>query len=118
MRIRHIAYFLVLYEEQNFTRAAKRCGITQPSLTASIRRFEKLIGGRLFRRRRGNGSVTEPTDLAAVVKPYFKQAHSAVEAARHRATQHKTAKRSKSAARDGRGPRAAGGLTERVRYIA
>jgi DNA-binding transcriptional LysR family regulator len=48
MQLQQIRYFLVLCEELNFTRAAKRCSISQPSLTNSIRALEKACGGTLF----------------------------------------------------------------------
>ena len=51
MQLQKIRYFLVLCDELNFTRAAKRCAISQPSLTASIRSFEKICGGELFLRK-------------------------------------------------------------------
>jgi Bacterial regulatory helix-turn-helix protein, lysR family len=92
MSFQHIRYFLVLCEEQNFTRAAKRCGITQPSLTNAMKRLEDLLGGPLFHRARKPASVTEPTGLALVIKPYFEQAHLAVEAAQHKASKLKVAK--------------------------
>jgi LysR family transcriptional regulator, hydrogen peroxide-inducible genes activator len=92
MSFQHIRYFLALCEEQNFTRAAKRCGITQPSLTNAMKRLEDLLGGPLFHRARKPASITEPTGLALVVKPYFEQAHLAVEAAQHKASKLKVAK--------------------------
>jgi LysR family transcriptional regulator, hydrogen peroxide-inducible genes activator len=89
MRFRHIRYFLALCDEQNFTRAAKRCGITQPSLTNAIKTLEDLFGGPLFHRARKSTSVAKPTGLALDIKPYFERAHLAVEAAQHEASKHK-----------------------------
>lgn len=43
-------YLLVLQEEQNMTRAAKRLFITQPTLTACINNLEKSLGVKLFDR--------------------------------------------------------------------
>src|SRR5262249_60335379 len=40
--------FRALCEEQSFTRAARRCGIAQPSLTRAIQTLESEFGGRLF----------------------------------------------------------------------
>jgi len=94
MRFRHIRYFLVLCDEQNFTRAAKRCGITQPSLTNAIKTLEDLLGGPLFHRARKPTSVAKPTGLAVVLKPYFERAHLAMEAAQHEASKHRAAKHS------------------------
>ena len=51
MQIRQVEYFLTLCEELNFTRAARRCGISQPSLTNAIRSLEAELGGALFCRK-------------------------------------------------------------------
>ena len=45
------ATFLALCEERSFTRAAKRCGVSQPSLTNAIIRLEQELGGALFQRK-------------------------------------------------------------------
>jgi hypothetical protein len=80
MRMNQIRYFLSLCEERNFTRAAKRCGVSQPSLTNAIKRLEQTLGGPLFHRDRRNIELTE---LGRVVKPYLKQLNqSAYEAKR------------------------------------
>jgi hypothetical protein len=49
MEIAQIRYFFALCEARHFTRAARRCGISQPSLSNAIRRLEEEFGGRLFR---------------------------------------------------------------------
>lgn len=51
MEMHQIRYFLALCEELSFTRAAKRCGVSQPSLTNGIRALEEELGGDLFTRR-------------------------------------------------------------------
>ncbi len=43
-------YLLVLAEEQNISRAAKRLFITQPTLTACINNLERKLGVKLFDR--------------------------------------------------------------------
>ena len=68
MKIRQVTYFLALCEEQSFTRAARRCGVAQPSLTRAIQLLEQEIGGRLF--ERSNSSV-RLTELGALVYPDF-----------------------------------------------
>jgi DNA-binding transcriptional LysR family regulator len=51
MEIRQIIYFLALCEELHFTRAARRCGVAQPSLTNAIRMLEREFGAPLFHRK-------------------------------------------------------------------
>jgi DNA-binding transcriptional LysR family regulator len=68
MKIRQVTYFLALCEEQSFTRAARRCGVAQPSLTRAIQLLEQEIGGRLF--ERSNSSV-HLTELGVLVRPDF-----------------------------------------------
>jgi LysR family transcriptional regulator, hydrogen peroxide-inducible genes activator len=36
MQMQQIRYFLALCKERSFTHAAKRCGVSQPSLTNAI----------------------------------------------------------------------------------
>jgi LysR family hydrogen peroxide-inducible transcriptional activator len=66
MERHQVRYFLALCDEHNFTRAAKRCGVSQPSLTNAIKRLEQELGGPLFRRGRLS---TQLTDLGIFVRP-------------------------------------------------
>lgn len=59
MKIRQVTYFLALCEEQSFTRAARRCGIAQPSLTRAIQLLEREVGGQLFERANSRIGLTE-----------------------------------------------------------
>jgi LysR family hydrogen peroxide-inducible transcriptional activator len=68
MEMHHVRYFLALCEEGNFTRAAGRCGVTQPSLTNAIKKLESRLGGQLFYREL---SKTRLTELGKLVKPYM-----------------------------------------------
>ena len=68
MEMHQVRYFLALCEERNFTRAAKRCGVAQPSLTRAIKQLEAELGGSLFDRDRMN---TRLTDLGILVRPEF-----------------------------------------------
>lgn len=70
MKMHQVSYFLALCEEQNFTRAAKRCGVAQPSLTRAIQQLEQEFGNRLFER---NNTTVRLTDLGALVQPDFEQ---------------------------------------------
>ena len=82
MQMNQIRYFLALCEERNFTRAAKRCGVSQPSLTNAIKRLEQILGGPLFHRDPRN---IEPTKLARTIKPYLEQISKSVDKAKRKA---------------------------------
>lgn len=83
MEMHQVRYFIALCETLNFTRAAERCNITQPSLTRAIINLEQELGGPLFHRERNNTHLTE---LGQMMQPYLKQILSQVEAAKVRAT--------------------------------
>ncbi|MFK7860220.1 MAG: LysR family transcriptional regulator [Granulosicoccus sp.] len=71
MEIQQIRYFLALSEDLNFTRAAERCGVSQPSLTRAIKRLEDDLGAQLVRRER---SRTHLTELGMKIKPRLARA--------------------------------------------
>ena len=70
MHMNQVRYFLALCEERNFTRAAKRCGVKQPSLTNAIKSLESKLGGELFER---NQSKTQLTKLGRLVYPRMRR---------------------------------------------
>jgi len=55
MILAFIRYFLAVAETGNFTEAAERCHVTQPTLSAGVARLEEEIGARLFDRGRRSG---------------------------------------------------------------
>ncbi len=59
MEMHQIRYFLAVSETLSFTRAAERCRVSQPTLTAAIQKLEKELGGPLLLRER-NGSKLTP----------------------------------------------------------
>ena len=67
MQMHQIRYFLALCEERNFTRAAKRSGVSQPSLTNGIITLERELGGALFQRK----PTIALTALGYAMQPYL-----------------------------------------------
>lgn len=88
MEMHHVRYFLALCEEGNFTRAAKRCGVAQPSLTRAIRVLENKLGGSLFDRNRAN---TRLTDLGILLRPDLAQIDRSAADAKRKAAKFLTA---------------------------
>lgn len=58
MELNQVSYFINLAETLNFTAAAKLSGVSQPSLTRSIRRLEEELGGPLIHRDGKNSRLT------------------------------------------------------------
>jgi DNA-binding transcriptional LysR family regulator len=83
MELRHMRYFVALAEERNFTRAAARLYLAQPSLSRQIGDLEGELGVSLL--HRGKGGIT----LTAAGNEYLAQARKllADSAAAVRATQ-------------------------------
>jgi len=67
MQMHQVGYFLALCEELSFTRAARRCRVSQPSLTTAIGALERDLGGALFHRK----PSIALTGLGRMVRPYL-----------------------------------------------
>ncbi|WP_170416504.1 LysR family transcriptional regulator [Ruegeria atlantica] len=59
MELNQVKYYLAVCETFNFTKAAEKCEVSQPSLTRGIKRLEEQLGGDLFRRERARTHLTE-----------------------------------------------------------
>jgi DNA-binding transcriptional LysR family regulator len=66
VEIRHLRSFLVIAEELNFTRAAVRLQVSQPSLTRTINGLERMIGVRLLHRTTRHVSLTHDGEALRV----------------------------------------------------
>jgi DNA-binding transcriptional LysR family regulator len=79
MEMHQVRYFLATVAELNFTKAAERCNVTQPSLTRAIKQLEEELGGDLFRRERPQAQLTE---LGLRMYPLLKQCYDSALGAR------------------------------------
>src|ERR1700688_2784664 len=52
MEIRELRYFAAVYSERSLTAAARRCFISQPSISAAIANLEAELGTTLFIRHK------------------------------------------------------------------
>ena len=59
MEMHQIRYFLAVYRNQSFTRAADECNVSQPSLSSQIMKLEEELGGPLFHRSRQGARLTQ-----------------------------------------------------------
>jgi DNA-binding transcriptional LysR family regulator len=71
-----LRHFLLIADHGTFTEAAKRAHLSQPALTASIRRLEEELGARLFHRGPGGAELTA---AGSALAPRARAALAAVE---------------------------------------
>jgi Bacterial regulatory helix-turn-helix protein, lysR family len=93
VKMHQVFYFLALCEEQSFIRAARRCGVAQPSLTHAIQRLECEFGGQLFER---NKSIVRLTNFGVLVRPDFERIGQATAALMRRVAELKAVPPTKS----------------------
>lgn len=61
--VRHLAYFVAVAEELNFTRAAARLNVVQQALSAGVAQRETLVGASLFERTTRRVRMTPGEDF-------------------------------------------------------
>jgi DNA-binding transcriptional LysR family regulator len=79
MEMHQVRYFLATVSELNFTKAAEKCNVSQPSLTRAIKQLEGELGGDLFRRERPQAQLTE---LGERMLPLLRQCYESALGAR------------------------------------
>ncbi|WP_437600052.1 LysR family transcriptional regulator [Sorangium sp. So ce590] len=89
MEIHQVRYFLAVTETRSFTRAAERCAVSQPALTAAIKKLEEELGGALLLRERGGAKLTA---LGQHVLPRFQRLHDETQAVQVIADNHRRLK--------------------------
>jgi DNA-binding transcriptional LysR family regulator len=78
MNLKQIRYVLAICQERNFTRAAAKCRVRQPSLTVAIQRLEHELGGALFVR----SNPVELSVLGHKLQPLFAQLSALIDEVR------------------------------------
>lgn len=66
MSIRQLQYFVALFEERHFGKAAERCNVTQSTFSMQLAKLERYLGVDLFRR---NSRNVAPTGMAGRIEP-------------------------------------------------
>ena len=70
MELYQVRYFLAICEHSSFSRAAEACDVSQPALTAAIKKLETEIGSPLFYRE---GKRLVLTELGCRMRPHLDQ---------------------------------------------
>ena len=62
MDLRHLEYLVALVREEHFGRAARSCGVSQPTLSSGVKRLEKEVGFPIVRRTQRYEGLTPEGD--------------------------------------------------------
>jgi DNA-binding transcriptional LysR family regulator len=78
MDIRELRYFAAVFQERNLTAAAKRCFISQPSISAAITNLEAELGTALFiRHKKGVAPTVAAEQFHSVARRIINDADAA-----------------------------------------
>ncbi|MFI5972110.1 LysR family transcriptional regulator [Streptomyces sp. NPDC051452] len=80
MQFQQLQYFVAVAETRHFTRAAELVHVAQPSLSQQIKALERELGADLFRRARGNITLT---DAGEALLPLARRILADADTARH-----------------------------------
>lgn len=79
MQLNQLRYMVAVAEERNYTRAAQRLRIAQPSVSSAVHALERELGASLFHRTRGE---VQPTAAGETFLPWARQVLADCEAGR------------------------------------
>ncbi len=83
LSLRDLEYLVAVAECRHFGRAAERCGVSQPALSAQVRKLESWLGVTVFERAPGRVLLTgQGAALLNRVQGVLAEARSLVELAR------------------------------------
>ena len=85
MEMNQVRYFLAVCEHRNFTHAASASNVSQPSLTAAIKKLEDELGDALFIRDRAGCRLTA---LGKLMQPRLERMQSEAREAKAEAVRH------------------------------
>ncbi|SDH80338.1 MULTISPECIES: LysR family transcriptional regulator [Bradyrhizobium] len=89
MDIRELRYFAAVFSERNLTAAAKRCFISQPSISAAITHLEAELGTTLFvRHKKGMSPTASAEQFHAAARRIIDEADAAKNLFRKPSTRH------------------------------
>jgi LysR family hydrogen peroxide-inducible transcriptional activator len=83
MNLRDLRYLVALADERHFGKAAERCYVSQPTLSAQIRKLEEYLGVPLVERQPKRVTLTAPGEkIVARARRLLQEADAIVELAR------------------------------------
>ena len=59
IKLKDLRYLVAVADFRHFGRAAERCFVSQPTLSAQLKKLEKYLGVQLIERQPNNVSLTE-----------------------------------------------------------
>lgn len=76
MKLTTLRYLIAFADEGSFSRAAEKCGVSQPTLSVAVQNLETALGVSLIERARGHASLTEiGYQVVAQVRKTLAEAH-------------------------------------------
>lgn len=84
LSFRDLEYLVAVADCRHFGRAAKQCGVSQPTLSAQVRKLESYLDTKVFERTRQGVLLTPPGEMIVRrVRSVLAEAHSLLAAARN-----------------------------------